>query len=186
MEKVEIDPTPIEPFLASIYRKLEWLDKEEIIKRFISLEFNTLLTYYKDSIDLNPSEDSFESRKGRRNKEPFLEGSDRSGRTEEGFVRLFINIGKEDGLYPNHLIGLLNDFIPGRRIRLGKIELMKTFSFFEIENADKKAVMNALSNLTYHNRRVVVDVASPKAEFDEASGESYAGKKKSRKVKEDK
>lgn len=183
MEKITLDTTPIEPFLPSIFRKLEWLDKEEIIKRFITLEFTTLLNYYKDATDLNPTDEPYEGRKKGRNRELSPEYSDRAGGPEEGFERLFINIGKEDGLYPNHLIGLLNDFIPGRRIRLGKIALMKTFSFFEVEKGDQKAVINALKNCTYHNRRVVVDVASPKAEGEEAMAFSFGGKKKGKKAK---
>ena len=180
MEKVETDNTSIDHYLPAIYRKLEWLTKEEVIKKFIALEFNRFLDYYKDTPDLNIPEEQKQGRKGwqddnnyegrgsrsRGRKGDRQEGNFGGGRNSEGFTRLFINVGKEDGLYPNHLIGLLNDFIPGRRIRLGKIELMKTFSFFEVENADTKAVINALSKCSYHKRKVVVDIAKPEQDVD--------------------
>ena len=180
MEKVETDNTSIDHYLPAIYRKLEWLNKEEVIKKFIALEFNRFLDYYKDTPDLNIPEEHKQGRKGSEWQEDNFEGRGRrnrgrkgdrqednfGGRNSEGFTRLFINVGKEDGLFPNHLIGLLNDFIPGRRIRLGKIELMKTFSFFEVENADAKAVINALSKCSYRKRKVVVDIAKPEQDVD--------------------
>jgi ATP-dependent RNA helicase DeaD len=57
MEKVEIDHTEIDPYLPVIYRKLEWLDKEEVIKRFVALEFNRFLEYYRNAKDINATED---------------------------------------------------------------------------------------------------------------------------------
>jgi ATP-dependent RNA helicase DeaD len=58
MEKVEIDESQITPFLDVIYKKLEWLSREDLIKKFLSLEFNRFLSYYKNAKDLNKSVDS--------------------------------------------------------------------------------------------------------------------------------
>lgn len=57
MEEVDIEQTEIDSYLPTIYRKLEWLDKEEIIKRFVALEFNRFLEYYKNAKDINVSDD---------------------------------------------------------------------------------------------------------------------------------
>lgn len=60
VEKVDVNHAQIEQFLPVIYKKLEWLERDELIKHFISVEFNRFLTYYKDSKDLN----IFDSRSG--------------------------------------------------------------------------------------------------------------------------
>ena len=59
MEMVELDHTEIDPFLPVIYRKLEWLDREEVIKRFVALEFNRFLDYYRNAKDINATDGSY-------------------------------------------------------------------------------------------------------------------------------
>ncbi|HNW96832.1 MAG TPA: DEAD/DEAH box helicase [Bacteroidales bacterium] len=150
MEKVEIDYSQVNNFLPVIFRKLEWLDKEDIICRFVSLEFNRFLEYYKNAPDINIS-DMGERRSDRK--------GDRSG-VEAGYARLFINSGKMDGLNPAKLIGVINDVLPGEKISIGRIDLLKSYSFFEIEKPYAEQVMTALNDYSLDGRILKVEIAS--------------------------
>jgi len=155
MEKVEIDHSEIEPYLPVIFKKLEWLDKEELIKRFVSLEFNQFLEYYRNASDLcipekYSDEKSGESKRGN------------SRKSEEGYTRLFINIGKMDGLTPNQLIDIIKSNVTNRKVKIGKIDLIKTFSFFEVESPYASDVINSLKGIEFGSRRISVEEASDK------------------------
>ena len=107
----------IEKYLPVISKKLEHLDKESLIKKhFVSVEFNRFLSFYKNSPDLN-------------SKKRINTNSQKS----ENLVRLHMNIGKKNGVGAQHILGLLNDKIKKRNIYIGKIDIMKSFLFFEIE-----------------------------------------------------
>jgi ATP-dependent RNA helicase DeaD len=172
IEKVKVDEDEIASLMPSIFRKLEWLDKEDIIKRMVSLEFNRMIDYYKDAneievVDERPGKDrdtAFGKKEGRRSRE-----------TEGGFVRYFINFGKSDGLYPNQLIDLVNKCVPGK-VRIGKIDLLENFSFFEVEEAAAKRVMERMNGFEIDGRRISVEPAQGKK--GEGKGEARGGKRK--------
>lgn len=125
---IEVKESEIENFLPSIYKKLEGLSREELIQKFVSLEFNSFLSYYENAQDLN----DLSSKDNRRN-----------GRgTNENMTRFFINIGRKDSLNPAKLIGLINDQDITPNIEIGAIDILDTFSFFEI---DKKFQEQTLS-----------------------------------------
>jgi len=155
IEKVRVNEEEIQGIIPSIFRKLDWLDKEDVIKRLISLEFNRLIDYYRDAVDIeNPSE--FDRKKERRGKDD----GKKSGRTaEKGYSRLFLNLGKNDGIRPQSVIGLLNDNIPGRKIDIGRIDLMKNFSFFEVREADRERVIQNLDGIKVFGRRISIESA---------------------------
>ena len=160
MERVDIANDEIDSFLPVIYRKLEWLSKEEVIKRFVSLQFNRFLDYYRNAPELGiPDEKSERSSKERGDRNS-------SRKAEKGFTRMFINIGKIDGLFPNHIIEMINDCMPKDRINVGRIDLMKTFSFFEVESGSAEKLMRELKRLSYNGRRVSVEVAQDSANDD--------------------
>jgi len=121
---IKVNETEINDFLPSIYEKLEGLDREELIKRFVSLEFNTFLTYYENAPDLNDSDQMA----GRRETD-----SRGKRRDDENMSRFFINIGRKDKLNPARLIGLINDQQISKNIEIGQIEILDTFSFFELD-----------------------------------------------------
>jgi len=123
MENTQVDEETIAPFMEDIYKKLEWMSREDLIKRFVSLEFNRFLEYYKDAADININEDKPREKKKRG-----------SVAANENFSRMFINLGGIDHLTPTKLIGLINDTTGKRDIELGKIDIMKKFSFFDAEN----------------------------------------------------
>jgi len=165
IEKVKVNEDEIGSLMPSIYRKLDWLDKEDIIKRVISLEFNRLIDYYQEAGDIETpqlNERGREKRKGgeRNDSREQRNNNGATGRVaERGFTRLFINLGKTDGIRPPDIIGLVNDYIPGKKIDIGRIDLMKNFSFFEVREADGKKVVNGLKNINFFGRKVLVQVA---------------------------
>jgi ATP-dependent RNA helicase DeaD len=169
LERVEVDQLEIEPYLPFILRKLEWLDKEELLKRLVSLEFNRFLEYYKKTKDIDvpveqsrsefPRETSRNKYGDKRDRGTRERGS-RDHESESGYKRLFINLGKIDGLYPNNLIELINQCNTGKRIKIGKIEMMKSFAFFEVPDRDAPFVLESMKKAKYEGRRVAVDLAS--------------------------
>ncbi len=79
-------------------------------------------------------------------------------------TRLFINLGKSDGFYPEQLIELLNSRTKGKKIPVGKIDLLKNFSFFEVEKEYSGPVIKALNNSRFGDTRVVVEPAQGRDE----------------------
>lgn len=101
IEKVKVNEEEIETFLPSIYRKLDWLDKEDLIKRVVSLEFNRFLDYYKNAPEIEQPKanekksEAKESRKGDKEKV--------GRKAEKGYTRLFLNLGKQTDFIPIRL-----------------------------------------------------------------------------------
>ena len=163
IEKVKVNEDEIAEYLPSIMRKLEWLSQEDLIKRIVSFEFNRMLDYYSEAQEIEqPSERPSEKRRDRdrgRDRDQGRGGRSRSG--ESGFTRLFLNVGKNDGLYPANLIEFINKNTSGR-VEIGRIDLMKNFSFFEVEERSTKEVMKGLSKCELLGRKVSVEVAQAK------------------------
>ena len=155
LEKVKVNEEEITDFMPEIYRKLEWLSKEDLIKRMVSHEFNRFLDYYRDREEIGTPTDSRE-----RNTRDSRERGSR--KAAPGFTRLFINLGKMDSFFPSELISLLNSNTRGR-IELGRIDLMKNFSFFEVEEKEAQNVVKALNRANWNGRKVSVEVAGEEA-----------------------
>lgn len=160
IEKVKVNEEEIADYMPSIYRKLEWLDKEDIIKRMVSLEFNRFLEYYRDREEIEiPTENRGNERSTGYERRDRGSSSEKIGRkAEPGFTRMFISLGKADSFYPAQLIELVNKNM-SRRVRLGRIDLMKSFSFFEVEERHAQAVLKGLNNSVFNGRKVTVEVA---------------------------
>ena len=177
MEKVEVDHAQINSYLPAIFRKLEWLDKEDLITRFVSLEFNRFLEYYKNAKDINVSEDAEDYGKGR---EKF---KNRERSSESGYTRLFINMGKLDGLFASQLIELINSNTKGLKVDIGRIDLFKSFSFFEVESSSADQLIEFLNKKTsFADRTVIVEKASEKKQgeqSDRGDRREYRGSKPS-------
>jgi ATP-dependent RNA helicase DeaD len=179
LEKVKVNEEEIKDILPSIYRKLDWLDKEDLIKRLISHEFNLLIDYYQDAGEIEtPQEYSKnkpekfrndkrgDKRSGKRDEKrggkydpDSLRGTGRP--SEKGYTRLFINVGKVDGLSPHSLIGLMNDSIHGKKITVGRIDLMKNFSFFEVPEKETRRVVQQMNGVKAFKRVIAVEVSKP-------------------------
>jgi ATP-dependent RNA helicase DeaD len=161
IKNVATEHQEIERFLPEIKEKLSDLDREELLRRIVSLEFDRFLDDYRfgeELISPVPEKGNFNS-----------ERTDR--RQGVNYVRLFINLGKSDGFYPEQLIDLINKNTPGRKIPIGKIDLLKTFSFFEVDENHSEELIAALNLAKFMDQKVAVEIAQPKPEFAEKERE---------------
>ncbi|MDD3687461.1 MAG: DEAD/DEAH box helicase [Bacteroidales bacterium] len=149
--------TQIEDFLPVILKKLSWMERDELIKRFVSVEFNRFLTYYKNAPDLNVEEKSRDSKGDR---------SDRRGgrdHSDSSFTKFFLTLGAKDGLNKLKLMDLINsnDSIAGGEI--GKIEIMPGYTYFEMDARLEDAIIKAFNNKRYAGKRLKIEVKTGSA-----------------------
>lgn len=154
VEKVEVDTEQVESFLPKIYEKLEWMDRNELIQRFVSIEFNRFLDYYKSLPDLKSPKDERVSDRVRPGRN---DDRARTGRSE--YTRYFINLGITDGLKPATLIGMINDFTGIKNIEIGQIEILKNFSFFEADSQYQTDIMDGFKGQYLRNRQINIELA---------------------------
>ncbi|MBR2291083.1 MAG: DEAD/DEAH box helicase [Prevotella sp.] len=147
--KTDVDDEEIAPFMQDINRYFEYMDKEEVIKKIVSLEFGKFLAYYADAPELSPvsPEKSGKSGKIQSDKQKL------QNKAAKGYRRLFINLGKRDGFYPGELMQTLNRFVGGRQ-EVGHIDLLDTISYFEVPEKDAKKVMLQLTGIRFKGRTV--------------------------------
>ena len=172
LEKVKVNEEEIADFMPDVYRKLDWLSKEDLIKRMVSQAFNRFLDYYRDREEIQVAS-TLDSSKGKKSRS---EKTNAKGprQAEEGYTRLFINLGKTDNFFPTDLISLLNSHTRGR-IVIGRIDLMRNFSFFEVEEGAAKSVLKALNRASWKGRKVSVEVADA---TEKSQGHKESGKRK--------
>ena len=177
LEKVKVNEEEIADFMPEIYRKLEWLSKEDLIKRMVSHEFNRFAEYYRNRPEIEQPTDMRAERAGRGDRK---EGGfeKRSRKAAPGFNRLFINLGKTDSFFPSDLIGLLNSNTRGR-IELGRIDLMQNYSFFEVPEKEATNVIKALNKAKWNGRKVVIEIAGEESGKgrESSSNERKGGKR---------
>ena len=169
IERVELtEDATLDAVLPELARKLDWIDREELVKRVMLLEFRRMLDYYESEDAIEEADDKgrlpYEGQEKKRDK--------RNAVAEEGMKRLFINFGKLDHMYPNKLIELVNKCVPGR-VKIGKIDLLPRFAFFEVEEANAREVIESMSSYEVDGRRIAVDYA-------DAVGAGGEGKKERR------
>jgi ATP-dependent RNA helicase DeaD len=143
VKDVKVDNEQISTYLDGIYGQLADISRDELIRRFVSIEFNQFLSYYKDAEDLN--------------------GDDTRGQkrfTNENFTRFYINLGKMDRINPAKLMGLINETLNKNDIEIGQIEILKSFSFFEIDKAYEDTVIKVFKNIDYNGRAIIVEITS--------------------------
>ncbi|PID69357.1 MAG: DEAD/DEAH box helicase [Flavobacteriales bacterium] len=141
VKNVTVKDDEIDSFLNAIYSRLSSLDREELIKRFVSVEFNRFLAYYQDADDINAIDN-------------FIP------KTAENFTRFYINLGKMDKINPAKLMGIINENLSKNNVEIGQIEIFKSFSFFEIDKAFTDEVLEAFRNVRYQGRAIVVEVTT--------------------------
>jgi ATP-dependent RNA helicase DeaD len=162
LREVNLNEKEISGFLPAVYAELQDLSKEEIIKRFTALEFNHFLDYYRDAPDLNRTE---KADRGER---------DRADRYVTG-DRLFINLGKMDGLDASKLLSLICDRSNVSRKAIGRIDLKGAYSFFEVDKNNTGVVRERLHGFEYKGRVVRIEVTEGRN--DDSSGKSYSKSK---------
>lgn len=171
MEKVEVDEEQIAPFMDVVYKKLAWLNKEDLIKHFVSLEFNRFLSYYQDAKDLNLEQNNAPSSLNKKR-----EKRTASNRTN----RFFINVGKRDRLRPQDLLALINKQTGNRTIGIGGIEILDSFSFFETDKDFAEVIMSAFEDAKYKGRNIHVEPAQPERGKGREQGRRNVRKKRQR------
>lgn len=162
IERIEVDENEIAPFLPEVFRKLEWLSKEDVVKRIVSREFGRFLRYYADAPEIvQPSERKEKGKKNGEERGERTRGERRASgprEAEPGYKRLFINLGKRDNFYAREIINLVNRYVKGK-IEIGRIDLTANCSFFEVPEADAALVMKKMAKAQVGDRRVVIDSA---------------------------
>lgn len=153
VEKADVNEKLIEEYLPDIYRKFEDLDREELIKHFVSLEFNRFLDYYKDARDLEISDirQIPGTGKSKAHKKAFS--------TRGGDARFFINVGKTDKLTAVKLIGIIKEVTRSRNIPVGRIDILKNFSFFEVNRNDVDLLLKSFKKAFYKGRKLSVELS---------------------------
>ena len=156
--KTDVEEEQIAPFMQDISRYFEYIDKEDIIKKIVSVEFGKFLAYYADAPEIEKPA-SKKKERGAKGEERGARGKEQGGRSgsrrkaEAGYRRLFINLGKTDGFYPGEVMQFLNKHVKGRQ-EVGHIDLLSKFSYIEVPEKDANKVMKALNGVYYKNREV--------------------------------
>lgn len=181
VEKIEVNESQIGQFMPVIYKKLAWLDREELIKHFVSVEFNRFLQYYQNAPDINVDEsksyddekrggDRKSRRRGREDRDgdrSRRRGNDRSrgndrGRSSDSYSRFFFNLGKKNGIAKRSIIDLINQQLPNKSVDIGNIEVLKSFSFFEVDSRYENDVIKAFKNAQFKGQKIGIDIAKKK------------------------
>jgi ATP-dependent RNA helicase DeaD len=193
IEKVNVDQAQIEKYMPAIYKKLDGLSREELIKLFVSAEFNRFLSFYKNAPDLNVTagqeKENFRERDGRRknsrDKNPFSSNASeerpekKRKRNDIEYSRFHINLGSKSNINPMKLIALINSQTKVRNIEIGKIDIERNFSFFETDSRYAKEVETSFKNLTIDNVKVVLS-RSDKKEVERSYDRPFSSRGKDR------
>jgi ATP-dependent RNA helicase DeaD len=142
--QTEVDDQRINPYMEAIKEKFGGLDSDEILKRFVSVEFNRFIAYYRNAPDLNVKEKEPRGRAGR--------GGDRVN-----FSRLFINAGKKQNLNASRLLGMINENLRKNNIEIGRIDIQRKFSFFEIDSRYEADLIKSMSRASINGQSIKVD-----------------------------
>lgn len=156
--KADVDEELIAPYMPEINRQFDYVDKEDIIKKMVSITFGKFLDYYKNAPEIvkPTTKGRDKSEQGDRNGRGGKGSRDRKRgprQAEAGYRRLFINLGKQDGFYPGEVMQFINKHIHGHQ-EVGHIDLLQKFSYIEVPEGDAQRVMRALDGTAYKGREV--------------------------------
>lgn len=169
IERAEVNEDLIEKYMHGIFRKLEWLSEEDLIKRVISLELTRLLDYYKDAPKIDFIDEKPVKEKKQRSDRPKSD-KDKDRRTaERGMERIYVNAGKRDGFFAGNLIELLNRQVPGKRVDVGRIDLLPSYSLFDVRKSDARRVAETLTGADFYGKRLYSEIADLDKDYSKAS-----------------
>jgi ATP-dependent RNA helicase DeaD len=160
VHEVKVNDAEIEAFLPAVYEELKDLTKNELIKRFASIEFNRFLDYYRNAPDLNISTNS----------------NDRGAERYQTGSRFFINLGKMDNLDKADLLEMLDDCCKVSKKHVGKIDIKGAYSFFEVEQEKAEAIVPGLAGVEFEGRQVRVELT----ENGQRGGKERSGKSRNK------
>lgn len=176
VKSVNVKEEHIAPYLPRILDELEDLSKEDIIKRFVSLEFDRFLDSYKGAKDLNVDASSLRGDRDGGRERGY--GRSESG-AEPGYTRLFVNVGSVDDFTRGDLLGYICETTQISGKSVGKIDLKGVFSFFEVENAVVDQVYEGFKTAQYNNREVRIENAGARTGGGDRGRRSGGGDRRS-------
>lgn len=186
LERVEVNESEISRYIPGVRKKLEWLSEEDLLKRVLSLEFNRLLSYYRNMPDIDLDEKEKKDKRDRKEKGEKGERGKRGDRKdkdrrkgEEGYERLMVNIGKSAGFFPGNLMELVNRNVAGPKPEIGRIDLMPGYTLFDVRREDARRVLDALRHAEFFGDRIHAEMAEEGRDYASmsAGGSRYRGKK---------
>ena len=177
IEHVDINREEIDDYLPVVFRKLEWMSREELITRMVALNFNRFLDYYKDAVDLNVSDRDEKKDKKERKKE-------REHR-DETMMRLYFGMGKNDHILPQKIIGKINDVTRSKNIPIGRIDLYGDYSYVDVEESFVPMILDSFADPHSNPRGIVVEVAKDQPDRKKSGEKKDFGEKKERKERRD-
>lgn len=171
LEHVEVNDEQIDKYFTGVSRKLGWLSGEDLLKRVLSLEFNRLLEYYKNApvIEVVDEKKPKKERKEKGENKPRNDKEKDRRTAEKGMARVYINLGKADGFYAGNLIEIINKWVPGARVEVGRIDLLPGYSLFDVKKGDAKRVVASLKGSDFLGKRVFTEIADPERDYARAS-----------------
>lgn len=185
LEKVEVREEEIDTYLSGVIKKLSWLTSEELLKRVLSVEFNRLIDYYKNAPKLDyvaekKEKKSKKDKQGKRYDDTRTKQDKDSRVAEDGFERIYVNAGKADGFFVTDLIGLINTNTDGKRIEIGRIDLLSGYSLFDVKAGQGQTVVNALKNADFYGKRIYSEFAKPGKDYAQEGKHSPKADRKAR------
>ncbi|MDE6277911.1 MAG: DEAD/DEAH box helicase [Muribaculaceae bacterium] len=179
LERVEVNEEEIGKYLPGVARKLSWLTTEDLLKRVLSLEFNRLLDYYKDA----PKIDFIDEKPAKKDhRERPASDKEKDRRTAEpGMERIYVSAGKADGFFAGNLIDMLNKLIEGKRVDVGRIDLMPSYSLFDVRKSDARRVVAALKGAEFYGKRIYCEIADKEKDYNHSSERKAKAPKKYKK-----
>ncbi|SES69107.1 ATP-dependent RNA helicase DeaD [Prevotella sp. kh1p2] len=182
--KTDVDEEQIAPYMGDINRQFEYIDKEDIIKKMVTITFGRFLEYYKNAPAIEKPTST--RKRGDDRGEGRNHGKVSSGRrkheAETGYKRLFINLGKADGFYPGEVMQFINAHVHGRQ-EVGHIDLLQKFSYIEVPEQDAAKVMRGLNGTVYKGREVRCNDADEQGHGPRTRGDRSESRSRSRDAK---
>ncbi len=186
IQEVEVNEKEIGPFLPDIYAKLEDMDREELIRRFVSTEFNRFLEYYKTARNLDGNEDSRGGDRRDRNERRSDRGRDRRANNRSNreqserrvknesekpfrptrtpvrnakFAKVVVSMGSNQKMHPARLIGLINNTLDSSDATIGRINIQDKVSYFEIEKEYADKLIEGLRGQVVDGQKLMADAS---------------------------
>ena len=172
IEHVDINREDIDDYLPVIFKKLEWMSREELITRMVALNFNRFLDYYKDAVDLNADDKAEKKDRQERKKE--------RDRMDETMKRLYFGLGKNDHVLPQKIIGKINDVTRTKNIPIGRIDLFHDYSYVDVEESFVPMILECFSDPRKNPQGIVVEVAKEQPKREKKASAPEREEKKDR------
>ncbi len=148
LKNTEVDEKAIQPFADFIEKEMDNLSKEQLLKKLVTLELNSFIEFYSKKQDIK--EIDFKNKK---------EGKKKRRDRRIPMSKLYINLGSKQHLKPVVLLSLINEALDSNDVEVGKIDIQRNITFFEIEKKAKKRLIESLSGEYFGSKKIVVDNA---------------------------